>query len=384
MRGEGVAEGVTVDAFRNFGLARGGGDGFLEGIFVAVMAAGDAGARILREGGRGEDPLPGPLTFGGGVFAGVGFGEIDLAVSGGEILGVEGADLREMGVQAGTQAVREHGEAIFVSFATADDDLPSVEVNIFDPESDAFHEPQSAAVEEFCHQSVNAAHGGENGVRFRGREDDGEAAGAMGGVQVAEVAKRLAEGIAVEEDEGIEGEIVGGGGDLEFHCQEVEERADAIGSGVLRFGPVWKAFVQKAEVSLRPSEVCFFGTEGVAPLAEDKSHVCQAVGAGSLLEKAIEEPEGLFGLSDGVFVGSYLPKVVAEGTQMVRLQSGGRHVRRELGAALPPFEGSGALLGIQVLCLEKVREGFPGRDLTADKRFVNVCICFVFHGVYYT
>lgn len=46
MGGEGVAKGVATDGFGDLGELDSGADGALEDLFVEVMAAGFAGARI--------------------------------------------------------------------------------------------------------------------------------------------------------------------------------------------------------------------------------------------------------------------------------------------------------------------------------------------------
>ena len=42
----------------------------------------------------------------------------------------------------------EDGEAVFQAFAVPDDELVEAEIDVLDPEADAFHDPKTGPVEE--------------------------------------------------------------------------------------------------------------------------------------------------------------------------------------------------------------------------------------------
>jgi len=65
---EGVAEGVRGNTFVYFSEEGCLSNGFLEGSFVDVVAARDAGFGISEEGDCGEDALPNPLFMSGRIF----------------------------------------------------------------------------------------------------------------------------------------------------------------------------------------------------------------------------------------------------------------------------------------------------------------------------
>jgi hypothetical protein len=379
--GEGVAEGVAVDALLDFGLAGGVGDGFLEGVLVAVVAAGEAGAGVDGEAGGGEGVLPLPVAACVGEFAGERFGEVDLSVAGGEVLVVEDADLGEMGLEGGQEAFGEEGESVFAAFAFSDDDLFAVEVDVFDAQAAAFEEPESAAVEEFGHESVGSAHGGEDVLGLLGGEDDGESPGAAGGAEFAEVSEGPVEDMIIEEGEAVEGDVVGGGGDFEIDGEVCEEGADAVCPGVLWFGAVGEAFAEELEVAVGPGEVCLFGAEGVSPAAEGVPHLGEVVGLGPVSEEAVEESECLFGLSDGVVVGPGQAEVVAVGAQVCGVETGGGDGGVEVGAELCPAECVCDLCVIEHECLEEVVERFPGSVLACVGRNVVCHVRFALHVV---
>ena len=382
--GEGVPEGVAVDALGDFGAAGGFGDGFLEGVLVAVVASGEAGAGVLGERGGGEGVLPFPVSPGAGELAGERFGEVDLSVAGGEVLVVEDADVGEMGFERGAESFGEEGESVFVSFAAAHDDLSAVEVNVFDAEAAAFEEAQSAAVEQLGHESVGAAHGGEDVLGLLGGEDDGESAGSVGGCEFAEVSEGLVEDVAVEEGKTVEGDVVGGGGDLECDGQVREEGAGAVGSGVLGLGPVGEVLAEELEVASGPGEVGFFGAEGVASAAEGVPHAGEVVGFGFVFEVSVEHSERLFSLADVFGCFADVSEVVAVGAQVWGVEAGGGDGGVEVGAESGPSEGDFDLFVCHLPLQEEFVEGFPGGVL-AVLRAVVVClewgIGFVFHGV---
>jgi hypothetical protein len=62
--------------------------------------------------------------------------------------------------------IREDGESLVVAFAISDNDLMLVKVNIFDAQAHTFHDANSAAIEDFCHQSRQSMHKIDNGHGF--------------------------------------------------------------------------------------------------------------------------------------------------------------------------------------------------------------------------
>lgn len=86
--GERMAEGMTGGTFGDGRFTDGIGELSLEGVFMEVIASVMAGPRMRAEFGGREDELPWPFAWGVGVFAGEGFGHVDLADAGDEVLAV--------------------------------------------------------------------------------------------------------------------------------------------------------------------------------------------------------------------------------------------------------------------------------------------------------
>ena len=87
-----MAESVAGDALGQAGLERGLPDGFLQRILVYVVAAFGAGTGVHRQAIRGKHILPEPFLGGVGVFAFQGIGEVDAAVTLGQVAFVQQLD----------------------------------------------------------------------------------------------------------------------------------------------------------------------------------------------------------------------------------------------------------------------------------------------------
>jgi len=83
----------------------------LEGIFQEVVTGVFFGARVCAESGGREYELPGPFTRGVGVFAGEGFGHVDLPDAGDEVEAVFFSIGGEVGLEAGFEGLGERDEA---------------------------------------------------------------------------------------------------------------------------------------------------------------------------------------------------------------------------------------------------------------------------------
>jgi len=87
---------------------------------------------------------------------------------------------------------------------------------------ETFHQAQAAPVEQLAHQLVIARETGDDAADLFAREDDRQVRGAAGAgwLDCAEV---LLEDFAVEEEDGGEGLVLGGGGDIFLDGQVSEE-----------------------------------------------------------------------------------------------------------------------------------------------------------------
>jgi len=212
---KGVAERVAGGVFGDPRGANGFPDGFLEAAFVCMMAPDHA--RRTRIGGEavgGEDVLPGPFAVGIGVFAVEGEGQVDGAVAFCQVALVQLSDHRQVGLQGFAELVGQHSHAVFHAFAVPDEDLALAEVQVFDAQAEAFHQPEAAAVEEAGHQQIVAGQLAKNGMHFVFGEDDRQTLGLFSADDVERLVYADLQDFAVEEEKGAEGLGLGGGGDL--------------------------------------------------------------------------------------------------------------------------------------------------------------------------
>lgn len=140
MCGEGVAEGVACGGLRQAGTADGGADEALHDCLVEMVAAVVAAGLVPVHARGGEDPLPGPLAPGVGVFAFEGCGELDPAGAAGAVLLVLQADTLEVARERFPGAERQHGDAILLSFAAAHGDLVGAEVDVLHAQAQPLEE----------------------------------------------------------------------------------------------------------------------------------------------------------------------------------------------------------------------------------------------------
>lgn len=89
-------------------------------------------------------------------------------------------DSGEMMTQVFTERLRQHRAPILLPLAVTDDNLPVLEIHVLDAQATAFHQSQTRAVEERCHQAVRARQvRGDPSDLFRS-EDDRDALRAFG------------------------------------------------------------------------------------------------------------------------------------------------------------------------------------------------------------
>ena len=198
----------------------------LEGIFQEVVAGVFFGARVCAEFGGREDELPGPFTRGVGVFAGEGFGHVDLPDTGDEVLAVFFAEGGEVGLEAGFEGLGERDEAVFAAFGVVDGNGAVAEVDVLYAEAKAFHDAEAGAVEELGGEFPGVFEEFEHGTNFVAGEYGGRATGSGGRAIEVQREFGVAEDVAEEEDESVERLLLGGGGDLAFQGEDLDVRGD--------------------------------------------------------------------------------------------------------------------------------------------------------------
>jgi hypothetical protein len=156
------------------GATHGAPDGFLRGGLGQRVPSLEPGARVDRSPGRGEDVLPGRLAIGVGILLGQGMRQVDSTEPRGDIPIVpapNGIDLPHQGFH---QRSGQEGHAVFLPLAVADDEVLLAEIDVLDPEAEAFHQPQPGTIKQTGHEMLLAIELGQDGADLGAREDHGQ------------------------------------------------------------------------------------------------------------------------------------------------------------------------------------------------------------------
>jgi hypothetical protein len=89
-------------------------------------------------------------------------------------------DIFQMAEKPGLGHGREHGDAVLVALAAADEDLISGEVHVLHAEPAALEHPQACSVEQARHEAGRAIESLEHGADLVAGENDGQPRGTLG------------------------------------------------------------------------------------------------------------------------------------------------------------------------------------------------------------
>jgi hypothetical protein len=92
---------------------------------------------------------------------------------------VNEAHFRYLLLKAFLDSRRQRNCAVLFAFPFANDDLFAGEVEILDAQPGAFEDAETAAVEDFDHESIDSIYFREDGADFVDGQDDGKAFGAL-------------------------------------------------------------------------------------------------------------------------------------------------------------------------------------------------------------
>jgi hypothetical protein len=126
---------------------------------------------------------------------------------------LEGADVLDLAAEGLDRGGRQEGGAVLLSLAVADDDPDLVEVDVLDPQPEAFHQPEAGPVEQAGGQPGGAVELGQDGAGFLAAEDGRQPLGRPGSHdRVIDPVQGPSQDDLVEEEQGAEGLILGRGG----------------------------------------------------------------------------------------------------------------------------------------------------------------------------
>jgi len=146
--GEGVAKGVRCRGLGDSGGPCGRGNGPLDGGLVQVVATRLAGLDVVVRSGDGEQPLPGPFAWCGGVLPAESVGQLDGAVgsTAGAVSIVLGTSADEVLLQGSDEDGGKDGVAIFSPLSVPHNQLTSFQVGVLHPQLQAFEQAKPSAI----------------------------------------------------------------------------------------------------------------------------------------------------------------------------------------------------------------------------------------------
>jgi hypothetical protein len=109
------------------------------------------------------------------------------------------------------------------SFAATYHDLVAIEVNVLDPQRQAFDQAEAAAVEHFRDEAEERIEGAEEPLNLTTGEDRGKVLRATGALQAFQGGHFQAQDAIVEEDDGAKGLILRRSCDPSTHGEVVQE-----------------------------------------------------------------------------------------------------------------------------------------------------------------
>ena len=148
MGGKGMTQGMRGNVLVDLCLAGGFANGSLDDRFMDVMAARDACAFVPGKVVRRENVLPDPFPVRLHIFLFESHGKMNCAKAILQILLVDELYMFEVQTEGFDERIGEDGEAVVLPFSVTDDDLMVVEVDIFYPQAQGFHNAQSTSVHD--------------------------------------------------------------------------------------------------------------------------------------------------------------------------------------------------------------------------------------------
>jgi hypothetical protein len=149
-----------------------------------------------------------------------------LAVPGGEVFLMYQLHLGQMPLEWCVQGLGQHGHPTVPAFAVTHGDLVTSKIDILDSEPHAFHQAQPGAIEQPRHEGGHVTELGKHRVCCFTGKYHGETLRASRAFHIVQVWKRLFEDVPVQKQEGMQGAVLGGGGDLLVQREVGEKGAD--------------------------------------------------------------------------------------------------------------------------------------------------------------
>src|SRR5258708_3646822 len=138
-----MAKRMAADRLAYVRVARRLFDRPLQHIFIEMVSAYGAAARIRAELARRKNVLPTPFPGGARILAFQGVRKIDLSVPRSQVAPVQGANFFKMRFERLYQRPRQQGGPVLRALALANPYLPRADNDILHPQPQAFRQAQA-------------------------------------------------------------------------------------------------------------------------------------------------------------------------------------------------------------------------------------------------
>jgi len=115
--------------------------------------------------------------------------------------------------EGGLEILRKHGDSALPALAVVNDDLSVLEVEVLDPDAQAFVQPKSGAIEKERHEAGRPMEVLEHPSDFVASEHHRYPTRPLG-ADAVELSEILVENVAIEEEQGAQGLVLGRCADL--------------------------------------------------------------------------------------------------------------------------------------------------------------------------
>jgi hypothetical protein len=195
-----MTERMRGSSFRQLSVPYGLPHGLLDNGLVEVVSVSNARSAVRVERGCAKYVLPPPLAVRIQVLFGQGEGERSAAEASSEVPLVDVTDGREVVKKVVATRGGEHGHSVLCPFAVTDTDLVPLEIDVLDPQGEAFHEAHPRPVQQTADKARHAPHSIQHRLDLASREHNRQPPWCFGALELLDGAHLLVEYPTVEKD----------------------------------------------------------------------------------------------------------------------------------------------------------------------------------------
>jgi len=179
----------------------------------------------------------------------------------------------EMGGKQRLHGNGQHGDAIFIAFSCPDSDLVGAKINVFHPQTQTFHEPQTGPVQEVPHEPRFSLQRFQQRFHLVSAQHEGETMRSFGAHEVVDPVDLTPQYLPVEEHERIERLVLRGRTDVLFQRQCGQKLPDLLSSQC-----AWMPPALEVNKPPDPVNVGLLNPQTVMPHSDGCPHLVEELG----------------------------------------------------------------------------------------------------------